>query len=318
MLSKVEKTKVVEDNRLSPEDTGSPEVQVALLSQRISELTGHLNANKRDFSSRVGLMRLVGRRKRLLAYLKKEDLPIVLPPPPAVAPDVLYYPLNEGRHYITQYFGENPQWYPTSRGHNGIDWGIPVGNPIYATQDGVVITAVTQTTGYGRHVRIQHHNGISIYGHLSVLGVTVGQQVHARQEIGKSGGATTDPYCGYSTGPHLHFEFRPTEGAPQVPGGYVYGAIDPMPLLASHDYDGTPDAVLFRAECTAYLLNVRYGPGTGFYTNGKLTSGQIRNVYEIKDGWYRISDQCQRWCAGWYTERLNDPVYTYYIPAVNN
>ena len=73
MLSKVEKTKVVQDNRLSPEDTGSPEVQVALLSQRISELTGHLNANKRDFSSRVGLMRLVGRRKRLLAYLKKED-----------------------------------------------------------------------------------------------------------------------------------------------------------------------------------------------------------------------------------------------------
>ena len=73
MLSKVEKTKVVQDHRLSAEDTGSPEVQVALLSQRISELTSHLNANKGDFSSRVGLMRLVGRRKRLLAYLKKED-----------------------------------------------------------------------------------------------------------------------------------------------------------------------------------------------------------------------------------------------------
>ena len=73
MLSKVEKTKVVTDNRQSPEDTGSPEVQVALLSQRISELTSHLNSHKRDFTSRVGLMRLVGRRKRLLAYLKKDD-----------------------------------------------------------------------------------------------------------------------------------------------------------------------------------------------------------------------------------------------------
>ncbi len=74
MLSKVEKTKVVTDNRQSPEDTGSPEVQVAMLSERISLLTSHLNSHKRDFTSRVGLMRLVGRRKRLLSYLKKEDV----------------------------------------------------------------------------------------------------------------------------------------------------------------------------------------------------------------------------------------------------
>jgi small subunit ribosomal protein S15 len=73
VLSKAEKIKVVSDNRQSPEDTGSPEVQVAMLSERISLLTSHLNSHKRDFSSRVGLMRLVGRRKRLLAYLKKED-----------------------------------------------------------------------------------------------------------------------------------------------------------------------------------------------------------------------------------------------------
>jgi small subunit ribosomal protein S15 len=74
VLSKVEKTKIVSDNRTSPDDTGSPEVQVAMLTERISQLTGHLNAHKRDFSSRVGLMRLVGQRKRLLAYLKKEDM----------------------------------------------------------------------------------------------------------------------------------------------------------------------------------------------------------------------------------------------------
>lgn len=73
MLSKAEKTKVVSDNRQSPDDTGSPEVQVSMLSERISLLTSHLKSHKRDFSSRVGLMRLVGRRKRLLAYLKRED-----------------------------------------------------------------------------------------------------------------------------------------------------------------------------------------------------------------------------------------------------
>lgn len=73
MLSKVEKSKVVADNRRSSEDTGSPEVQVAMLSERISLLTNHLNAHKRDFSSRVGLLRLVGQRKRLLSFLKKED-----------------------------------------------------------------------------------------------------------------------------------------------------------------------------------------------------------------------------------------------------
>jgi len=73
VLSKAEKTKVVSDNRQSPDDTGSPEVQVSMLSERISLLTSHLKSHKRDFSSRVGLMRLVGRRKRLLAYLKRED-----------------------------------------------------------------------------------------------------------------------------------------------------------------------------------------------------------------------------------------------------
>lgn len=73
MLSKELKTKIIGDNRLQAQDTGSPEVQIALLSERINFLSGHLNIHKKDFTSRVGLMRLVGTRKRLLAYLKKED-----------------------------------------------------------------------------------------------------------------------------------------------------------------------------------------------------------------------------------------------------
>jgi len=73
VLSQEQKTKIIGENRLMPEDTGSPEVQIALLSERIASLTNHLITHKRDFTSRVGLMRLVGQRKRLLAYLKRES-----------------------------------------------------------------------------------------------------------------------------------------------------------------------------------------------------------------------------------------------------
>jgi len=73
VLSKELKTKIIGDNRLQAQDTGSPEVQIALLSERINFLSSHLNTHKKDYTSRVGLMRLVGKRKRLLAYLKRED-----------------------------------------------------------------------------------------------------------------------------------------------------------------------------------------------------------------------------------------------------
>ncbi len=73
MLSKELKSKIMGENRLQANDTGSPEVQIALLSERINFLSGHLGTHKKDFTSRVGLMRLVGKRKRLLSYLKRED-----------------------------------------------------------------------------------------------------------------------------------------------------------------------------------------------------------------------------------------------------
>ena len=73
MLSKDSKTKIIGENRRQANDTGSPEVQIALLSERINFLSGHLTSHKKDFTSRVGLMRLVGKRKRLLTYLRRED-----------------------------------------------------------------------------------------------------------------------------------------------------------------------------------------------------------------------------------------------------
>ena len=68
-----EKAKVLSDFRTHDSDTGSPEVQVALLTSRIIELTEHLKINRKDFASRRGLLKLVGRRTRLLRYLNGKD-----------------------------------------------------------------------------------------------------------------------------------------------------------------------------------------------------------------------------------------------------
>ncbi len=68
------KADVVQQYQRSTEDTGSPEVQVALLSARIGQLTEHFKAHKHDFHSRQGLLRMVSNRRKLLSYLRKKDL----------------------------------------------------------------------------------------------------------------------------------------------------------------------------------------------------------------------------------------------------
>jgi small subunit ribosomal protein S15 len=69
-----EKQNIISEHARSDDDTGSPEVQVALLTRRISELTEHLKTHPKDHHSRRGLLRMVGRRRRLLTYLNKEDV----------------------------------------------------------------------------------------------------------------------------------------------------------------------------------------------------------------------------------------------------
>jgi small subunit ribosomal protein S15 len=73
-FSKVQKTAVITGNRTHETDTGSPEVQVALLSERINYLTEHFKSHPKDHHSRRGLMMMVGQRRRLLDYLKIKDL----------------------------------------------------------------------------------------------------------------------------------------------------------------------------------------------------------------------------------------------------
>ncbi|MCR5122496.1 MAG: 30S ribosomal protein S15 [Ruminococcus sp.] len=74
MLRKDEKTAVIEANRTHATDTGSPEVQVAILTKRINDLTEHLKTHKKDHHSRRGLLKMVGKRRNLLAYLKTKDI----------------------------------------------------------------------------------------------------------------------------------------------------------------------------------------------------------------------------------------------------
>jgi len=74
MLLKEEKNSIIESNRLSEKDTGSPEVQIAILTKRINDLTEHLKVHKNDHHSRRGLLKMVGKRRNLLNYLIKKDI----------------------------------------------------------------------------------------------------------------------------------------------------------------------------------------------------------------------------------------------------
>ena len=73
VLSKVKKTEIITEYKINKDDTGSADVQVALLTERINELSGHLSKNKKDHHSRRGLLKMVGNRRRLLDYLNESD-----------------------------------------------------------------------------------------------------------------------------------------------------------------------------------------------------------------------------------------------------
>jgi small subunit ribosomal protein S15 len=74
-LDKESKNKLMQEYSRHQTDTGSPEVQIAILSNRIQQLTDHLRTHKHDESSRRGLLKMVGRRRRLLAYVRRNDFP---------------------------------------------------------------------------------------------------------------------------------------------------------------------------------------------------------------------------------------------------
>ncbi len=74
MITKDQKTVVIESNRTHETDTGSPEVQIAILTERIHQLTEHMKVHKKDKHSELGMLKMVGKRRRLLDYLKDKDI----------------------------------------------------------------------------------------------------------------------------------------------------------------------------------------------------------------------------------------------------
>ena len=74
MIAKETKTALIEEYKINERDTGSPEVQIAILTTRINELTEHMKKNPKDFHSQRGLSKMVGHRKQLLSYLMKKDI----------------------------------------------------------------------------------------------------------------------------------------------------------------------------------------------------------------------------------------------------
>ena len=73
-LDTAEKQKIIDSHQIHPTDTGSVELQVAMLSERISKLSDHLQKNKQDYASRQGLLKMIGKRKRMLSYIKNKDV----------------------------------------------------------------------------------------------------------------------------------------------------------------------------------------------------------------------------------------------------
>ena len=73
-LDTAEKQKIIDSHQIHPTDTGSVELQVAMLSERISKLSDHLQKNNQDYASRQGLLKMIGKRKRMLSYIKNKDI----------------------------------------------------------------------------------------------------------------------------------------------------------------------------------------------------------------------------------------------------
>ncbi len=190
----------------------------------------------------------------------------------------LLHPLKPPTYPTTQNFGENPNWYPLTHGHNGIDYGVPLRTSIFATLPGTVIRVIGDNSGYGNHVRVSHADNLtSIYGHMDEhnwSSVHEGDQVVAGQELGLSGNT------GHSSGPHLHFEVR--EGTI---------AFDPLPFIVTSlggpVVIGQGDTVvvqkpLFKVRILANpTINVRSGPSIVYPKINSMNMAELADVLEL-------------------------------------
>ncbi len=198
---------------------------------------------------------------------------------------------------ITQHFGENPDTYPLTNGHNGIDFGLPEGNPIMAAADGVVTraeldtaTAANSKRGYGYNVRILHPDGsTSIYAHLQKDGflVNTGDNVTMGVVVGRSGNT------GFSTGPHLHFEVRL--------GAAATSAIDPESFLVN-EIPSRDILFIVRVAPEGDGVRLRRGPGRDFGIVRNLRADDALEVLGLagESAWLRVKDGFVMYDPKWY------------------
>ncbi|MFZ5808496.1 MAG: M23 family metallopeptidase [Chloroflexota bacterium] len=121
---------------------------------------------------------------------------------PGSALTALFHPV--GTNFpISEGYGADTSVFPLSNGHSGVDFAVPIGTPIKAPADGVVVDIGEDLAGYGNFIILEHRDGSrTLYAHLSEVRVLEGQNVGAGETIALSGNS------GKSSGPHLHFEYR--------------------------------------------------------------------------------------------------------------
>ncbi len=151
-----------------------------------------------------------------------------------------------GKPLITQGFGQNPDVYAAYKmaGHNGIDFGVPEGTPIYAPHDGIATVHDDGAKGYGKWIQLDDAKRRSILAHLSDVKVANGQSISQGDLIGLSG------KTGDATGPHLHWTFKILKnGQVQNKDNGFEGAMDVTEYTRlwldqdlHHDADYTDDA----------------------------------------------------------------------------
>lgn len=199
---------------------------------------------------------------------------------------------------LTQKFREHPEWYqPAFPGHEGVDWGIPVGTPIYAVADGEVFFINQNPTAspYGIYVHLKHQGGQyeTIYAHLSQVMVGLNARVSAGDMIALSG------HTGRSTGPHLHFTLKKRNATANGETDYKKDVVNPHPYLDEVS-GGTPQPTP-PAQTTLNVqvfsedgLNLRNAPVLGEVLT-RLPNGAILGSFEAEEITRRKLGQYNQW-----------------------
>lgn len=215
---------------------------------------------------------------------------------------VFTYPIEEKySKQISQRFGVNPALYKPLKGHDGIDWWLAVKTPLIIPTERMTITdLITQTNSYGRHIWGKDENGHRhIFGHLNSFLCQKGDVLERGRVFALSGGNLEDPYHGYSTGAHLHWEWRPTWAS--IANGYA-GAEDQWPFIKGTVLPipvPVPEP-LYYMTVVADQLRVRKTASLSGLTIEYLHKGDIVPIYgDILDGrvWARISPYSDRFAC---------------------